>query len=505
MAIVDSLSSKEKAGGTPYFDNLGSRIGIFVIAYNAEAHIRKTLTRIPQDVMEAIETIYVVDDCSHDETVDEAMRCSQELEKVRVLRNRVNQRYGGNQKVGYQYAIDQNLDVVVMLHADGQYAPEYLAKILAPLVEKRADVVMGSRMIERGRALEGGMPRYKYVGNQVLTRIQNQMTGMNLSEFHSGYRAYSVELLRGIPFWTNSDEWHFDTQILLQANQHGARIEEIPMPTYYGDEICHVNGMLYGWNCIRTSVLYWLHCRGIFYSRRFDISRGGEKYTEKFSDPHSSHSQITAYLSSHDLEGRRVLDLGVGDAAIVKWLHARGCSVDAVELDAASAHLAEPFCRRVIVDDLDKIQHLDLETDYDYVIAADVLEHVRSPEVVLSYLKRALKRKGVLIVSLPNVANLYVRLNLLVGRFPYHTKGILDCTHLHFYTRGTARTMLERSGWNVKQERVTPIPFAIVFAFLRKRFGWLLCIVYGATRLFSGLLAYQTIFFCENPNKSDLL
>ena len=487
------------------FNNNNKRIGIFVIAYNAEAHIKDTLARIPQDVMDAITTIYVVDDCSHDETVHQAIHCSQSIEKMVVLRNRVNQRYGGNQKIGYQYAIDKKLDIVVMLHADGQYAPENLAAILAPLVEDKADVVMGSRMIEKGRALEGGMPKYKYYGNKILTRIENTITGMSLSEFHSGYRAYSVRLLEQIPFWSKSDEWHFDTQIILQANQQGAQFVEVPMPTYYGDEICHVNGLLYGLNCILTSISYWMHRHGILYSRRFDVSSSGEKYSEKFSDPHSSHSQICAYLNSRDLNGCRVLDLGVGDASIVKWLHARGCTIDAVEMDEHSADLARPYCRKVIVADLDNIESIELATDYDYVIAADVLEHLRSPDVVLSHLKRALKRKGILVVSLPNVANIYVRLNLLIGRFPYHTKGILDRTHLHFYTRTTARKMIERSGWDIIDQSVTPIPLAMVFAFLQGRFRWVLNSLYGATKIFSGLLAYQTIFYCENPNKSELL
>lgn len=485
--------------------NRSPRIGIFVIAYNAEAHIKDTLARIPQDVMDAITTIYVVDDCSHDETVSEAICCSNDIDKMVVLRNRINQRYGGNQKIGYQYAIDEKLDIVVMLHADGQYAPEHLATIIAPLVEDRADLVMGSRMIEKGCALEGGMPKYKYYGNKILTRIENVITGMSLSEFHSGYRAYSVRLLEKMPFWNNSDEWHFDTQIILQANQQEARIVEVPMPTYYGDEICHVNGMLYGLNCIWTSISYWLHRHGIFYSRRFDLSSSGEKYSEKFSDPHSSHSQITKFFDSRDLDGCRVLDLGVGDASIVKWLHKRGCTIDAVEMDKHSADLARPYCRNVIVDDLDNIESIELAIDYDYVIAADVLEHLRQPDQVLSHLKRALKRKGILVVSLPNVANIYVRLNLLIGRFPYHTKGILDRTHLHFYTRSTARKMIERSGWDIVDQSVTPIPLAIVFAVLQKRFRWVLNGIYGATKIFSGLLAYQTIFYCENPNKSELL
>jgi glycosyltransferase involved in cell wall biosynthesis len=488
-----------------YFDNQGKRIGIFVIAYNAEAHIDKTLSRIPSVIWDAITKVYVIDDCSHDETVRQAVTYGNEQKKMVVLRNRVNQRYGGNQKVGYQYAIDNQFDAVVMLHADGQYAPECLAEILAPIVNGEADVVMGSRMMERGKALVGGMPTYKYFGNKILTTIQNCLTGLKLSEFHSGYRAYSVEFLKRVPFWQNSDEWHFDTQIILQAAGLNARIREVPIPTYYGSEICHVNGILYALNCIRTSLSYWLYRNGLFYRREFDLAWEGSMYREKFSDPHSSHSQIKSFLKQFDLAGCSILEFGVGDASITKWLHAQGAAVDVVEVDEKSAAFVRPFCRHVIVADLDDIASLNLNAGYDFVLAADVLEHLRFPELVLSHIKCLLKRKGVLVVSLPNVANLYVRANLFFGRFPYYGKGILDNTHLHFYTVTSARWMLNKTGWSVVESRVTPVPWVIVFPFLAKRFRWIMDVSFWVTKRFKGLLGYQALFFCENPNHSDLL
>jgi len=186
-------------------DGRPKRVGVFVIAYNAESHIEETLSRIPEDMWESITAVYVIDDCSTDETVEKALSFQGHQGKLVVLRNRVNRMYGGNQKLGYQYAIDSGLDVVVMLHADGQYAPEYLERILAPIVRGDADVVIGSRMMERRDALKGGMPRYKFLGNIILTRIQNALSGMNLSEFHSGYRAYNTRFLRDIPFWENTD------------------------------------------------------------------------------------------------------------------------------------------------------------------------------------------------------------------------------------------------------------------------------------------------------------
>jgi hypothetical protein len=164
--------------------------------------------------------------------------------------------YGGNQRRGYEYAISRGLDIVVLLHGDGQYAPEVMQRLLTPLETGRADMVMGSRMMEPGAALRGNMPMYKYYGNKILTWTENTLIGTSLSEFHSGYRAYSVHALREIPLHELTTNWHFDTQIILEFLKRGYRIEEVPIPTYYGDEICRVNGIPYAFNCVKEAFKY---------------------------------------------------------------------------------------------------------------------------------------------------------------------------------------------------------------------------------------------------------
>jgi len=235
------------------------RIGIFIIAYNAVNHLEKTLSRIPKDVYDKVEEIFVIDDCSRDNTYHAALGYKHEknLTKLTVHRNEKNQGYGGNQKVGYQYAVDRGFDVVALVHGDGQYAPEALGYLLEPLVNKEADMVFGSRMSETGHALKGGMPLYKYVGNRILTKVQNYLSGLSLSEYHSGYRLYSVEALKNIPFQSFTNNWHFDTQIILALAEREKRIVERPIPTYYGDEICHVNGIPYAFNCVLTSYRFY--------------------------------------------------------------------------------------------------------------------------------------------------------------------------------------------------------------------------------------------------------
>lgn len=483
------------------------RIGIFVIAYNAESHIERTLSRIPEEVWKILTVVYIIDDCSSDDTTLKALNFDHAYSgRIVVIRNRVNLRYGGNQKLGYQWAIDQQLDIVVMLHADGQYAPEFLEQMYTPILKQEADVVIGSRMMTRQTALKGGMPRYKYYGNIILTRMQIALTGLRLSEYHSGYRAYRVSFLKNIPFWENSDEWHFDTQILLQNHQVKARIREIPIPTYYGDEICHVNGISYGLNCIVTSFGFLLYRSKIYYSRKYDVNLKGQRYFDKFDDPYSSHTLVWKQLLTHGVRDKKVLELGVGDASLTRRLQAAGARVDGVETDPVYIELAKPFCNRIISGDLNRIETLDLEGDYDIIVAADILEHLVDPEYVLSKLKTYLKKDGLLVVSLPNVANIYVRLSLLFGRFNYHSKGLLDKTHLHFYTISTAASMLQKTGWKIMEREVTAIPLAIVFPFLRLAvFRWILQLFYAVTRLFKGLFAYQSLFYCTNPNSTRLL
>lgn len=234
------------------------RIGIFIIAYNAVNHLIETVRRIPSDVWEQVEEVFIIDDCSNDNTYYAALgyKLDEGVEKLKVYRNTQNQGYGGNQKVGYQYAIDRGLDIVALVHGDGQYAPEALGDLLQPLIRGEADMVFGSRMAVPGAARRGGMPLYKYWGNRVLTWMQNRLTGLNLSEYHSGYRLYSVGALKKIPFQSFTNTWHFDTQIILALAEREARIVELPIPTYYGDEICHVNGVPYAINCLVTSLQY---------------------------------------------------------------------------------------------------------------------------------------------------------------------------------------------------------------------------------------------------------
>ena len=182
---------------------------IFIVAYNHEKTIENVIKRIPKKLLGFYNSeILIIDDASVDKTFEISKKIKEKFKnasfKVNIFYNPINQGYGGNQKIGYHYAIKKNFDYVVLLHGDGQYAPEVLPKLLNQIYLKKHDVVMGSRMINKKLALKGGMPLYKFVGNIILTKIQNFLLNTNFAEFHTGYRIYSINSLRKIPFHENN-------------------------------------------------------------------------------------------------------------------------------------------------------------------------------------------------------------------------------------------------------------------------------------------------------------
>lgn len=223
------------------------KIGVLIVAYNAEDTLSRVLDRIPPEFTQQIDSILICDDASTDNTHQVGLKYKSGSNlPLTIVHHDLNLGYGGNQKTGYQWALEKDLDAVILLHGDGQYAPEYLPQMVEPIISGRADVVFGSRMITQGGARKGGMPLYKYIGNKILTYLQNHLAKVSLTEWHSGYRAYSVSALRKVNFMKNSDYFDFDSQIILQMIGARQRIIEIEIPTFYGDEISRVNGIKYG-------------------------------------------------------------------------------------------------------------------------------------------------------------------------------------------------------------------------------------------------------------------
>jgi len=210
-----------------------AKVFIVMPAYNAEKTIRQTLFDIPEAYRK---NVILVDDCSKDRTVETAEKLG-----IQVVRHRHNTGYGGNQKTCYELALEQNADIVVMLHPDYQYNPKVIPH-LAGLIENHiCDIVLGNRIRTRKETINGGMPVYKYIANRFLSFLCNIITGENLGEWHSGMRAYSAETLRKLPWQDNSDDFIFDAQFLVQASYFNAKIGDIPVETKYFKEASSIN------------------------------------------------------------------------------------------------------------------------------------------------------------------------------------------------------------------------------------------------------------------------
>ena len=431
------------------------KIGILVVAYNAEQHLSRTLDRIPEDFFDQLDEVFVCDDASQDDTYGVGLAYQERAghRPIRVVKHPVNLGYGGNQKYGYKWAIESGLDIIVLLHADGQYAPECLPEMVAPIAAGDADAVFGSRMMTPGAALDGGMPRYKYVGNRILSTWQNKMAGIELTEWHSGYRAYSVKALASIPFQRNSDGFDFDTEIIVQLIESGARIREIPIPTYYGDEICHVNGLEYAWDVSKLVGRYRMHKMGFGSG---ELAFSSEPYEMKPA-PGSSHGRLLSWLANRPPS--KVLDLGCADGALGQRIRALGHHVTGVDVDRFDG----------VEERLDDFVQADLEhgipdtvgSGYDIVLCADVVEHVRDPQQLLHDAGTLISAGGSVIASVPNFGHWYPRTRVALGLFDYDRRGILDSTHVRFFTRRSFEHLIDAAGLVVTRREATGLPFDV--------------------------------------------
>ncbi len=507
MSSTDVVSAPEsepgKATARP-----SPRIGILIVAYNAAATLAKVLDRIPKEFRPNIAEVIVSDDSSTDSTYLVGLGYQQAVDDLplTVLRNAKNLGYGGNQKVGYRWAMEHDLDIVVLLHGDGQYAPEFLPAMVAPLESGVVDAVFGSRMLETRAARKGRMPIYKYVGNRILTTLENKALGTSLSEFHSGYRAYRVDSLRRLAFESYSDDFDFDTEIIIGMVDKRMRIEEIPIPTFYGNEICYVNGMRYASQVLQHVLTYRFQTamepggstaedggrpsptRVTAASAQGSVASGpaanghdpdgpnghgaGDPAAGDLDDrdrmersldggypfkwhPLSSHGRLLARADSD--RPLRILDLGCAAGLLSDQLRRRGHHVTGVDHQKAGG--VDGRTDAFFLADLGSGLPDGLAGPFDLVILGDVLEHLRHPEVLLTQLHGMLAERGALLVSVPNFGHWYPRARVLFGVFGYDRRGILDEDHVRFFTRRTIQRLFSSTGWHVVRREAVGVPW----------------------------------------------
>jgi len=244
----------------------GKKVVVVMPAYNAEQTLEKTYTEIQKDI---VDEVILVDDHSSDATTELAKK----LGIHHVIRHENNKGYGGNQKTCYNTALEINADIVIMVHPDYQYTPQLIPSMAYLIANDVYPAVMGSRILGKG-ALKGGMPKYKYIANRFLTLAQNMLIGQKLSEYHTGYRAFSKEVLQAISYNKNSDDFVFDNQMLSQVFMAGFEIAEITCPTKYFEEASSINfsrSVTYGLGVLGTSFKHFLNRIGLLSSDIYKV------------------------------------------------------------------------------------------------------------------------------------------------------------------------------------------------------------------------------------------
>jgi glycosyltransferase involved in cell wall biosynthesis len=258
------MTEPSAAAEAPQAGTRTEKIVIVMPAYNAARTIEETFRAIPQGYYDEI---VVVDDHSRDDTVDRALALN-----LKAIRHPHNVGYGGNQKTCYMEALRDGATIVVMLHPDGQYDPAIIPEMIRPIRERRADMVLGSRMLVPGGAKRGGMPLWKRIANRFLTTLENLAMGQRFTECHTGYRAYSRRFLETVPFLRNSNDFVFDTEVIFQAVHFGLPVVEVPVASRYFEDASSVGfrtGVVYGLGTLWTAARFLLHRAGLKSSSKF--------------------------------------------------------------------------------------------------------------------------------------------------------------------------------------------------------------------------------------------
>lgn len=434
------------------------KVLIYIVCYNAQKHIYSVLKRIPRQYRNDLNIMVVVsDDCSSDNTTEIAFQACKELgyTNYEVFRTKANQGYGGNQKIGYNYACSNDFDYVILLHGDGQYAPEEL-NIFFRLFKDKADVILGSRMLIKNNALKGGMPLIRFISNIILTKIQNLLAQTDFAEFHTGYRAYSTKFLKEVPFELNSNGFDFDTDILLQAKFLDKNIQEFSISTFYGEEKSHVNVIKYGIDILSTTLKFKLQQIGIGCSLKF---RGSKQlvYKDKFGYKFTTHYHLLEIIKTY--KPKRILEIGSGAGYLGERLKNDNIWFTGIDLfPPQNKYYKAFFCENIEQFDWNKIQG----DRFDMVCLMDILEHLKEPEKLLLKLRNnPLLEDALFIVSVPNVAFFSIRIGLLFGHFNYADRGILDIDHKRLFTYKSFHVMLKECGFKINKTIPVPPPFML--------------------------------------------
>jgi 2-polyprenyl-3-methyl-5-hydroxy-6-metoxy-1,4-benzoquinol methylase len=469
---------------------------VFFLAYGAERLTDAVLARIPDPLLrDPAWHFLLIDDTERRDVADAAAKWVAErgLDRWTVLRNLSDQGHGGIQKLAFRWAVDRGFDLVVLLPADGQYTPEDLPRFREIRDRERADVVIASRMLDPATRRASGMPAILRFANRAVTRVQNAFAGTSYSEFHTGCRAYSGDFLARCAFEAASNGYTFETEMLLQAAHAAAVVREFPVHVRYDQRLRRMGRASYAWASIRAALRYRMHLTGAFCSLQYRGLRP-VVYGDKGDLVYSSHAAALAVVRK--MAPAELLDLGCGPGFVAERCEALGVKVTGVDARPPLPGRMTTFHR----------MHLDRDPlpvdafSFPLVMMLDVIEHLSDPEGFLLRMRNESRMLGVadeppvLLLSTPNVAFAAIRLNLLLGRFNYAERGILDIDHRRLFTRASLRRILDDCGYDVIDMRPVPAPFEAVF---RNRLGGVLGFFARIlARLWPTMFAFQWLVRC---------
>lgn len=464
------------------------RVGLFLFECGDAETLQRTLGSIPERVHDALDEVVVMDDRAGAEALP-ALASAEAAVKLDVVvhRNPREHGFGGARKAAFEYARRKRFDWAICMRAGAGQPAEALQALLDGLAVRPEAVLLASRNADRG----SGMAWWRWLAHALWAGLLNRILGVRLGDYGTSFRALPASILARIPYHADADDRLFDIHILIQCRVLGAPVREIPVAPAWAESTRAGQGVVHALRAIGTAVGYRLHQLHLIRRGRYFVDEGVH-YTLKHSDT-SSHMQIVDAIA----EGSRVLDLGCSQGLLAAPLREKGVAVVGVDVRAASEvaeELAEYYQR-----DLEEPLELPTGRVFDYVVCSDVIEHLRNRTELLRGARRYLREGGRLIISTPNVALWFYRLSLLIGRFEYGARGVLDETHVHLFTRASFRRQVERAGFHVLEERVTALPFEVVFESTgRSRLVRTVSrLYYGLARLWPGMFAYQNILEAE--------
>jgi methionine biosynthesis protein MetW len=476
----------EPQGASPDAPGGEVRVGLFLFDCRDAESVRRTLEQIPPDLHRWLHEVVVMDDRATAAALPDLVRgdASAKLGVV-VHRNPREHGFGGARKAAFEYARLRRLDWAICLRADVDPSTRALRPLLEAVGRWPDTLLLASRA--GGRSA----PLWRRVAHGIWSALLNRSLGLRLSDYGTSFRAVPTTILSRVPYLVNADDRQFDVQLLIQSRALSAPVREVPVASGWNESATPGEGLRHALRAVGTAIGYRLHQLHLIRRGRYFVDEG-VYYTLKQSET-GSHMQIVEAIAP----GARVLDLGCSQGLLAAPLAEKGVSVVGVDVrppDQVAEALVEYYQR-----DLEEPLELPTGRSFDYVVCSDVIEHLRGRTELLRSARRYLREGGRLIISTPNVALWFYRLSLLIGRFEYGPRGVLDETHVHLFTRASFRRLVEKAGFHVVQERVTALPFEVVFESTgRSRLVRAVSRSYHAlARWWPGLFAYQVILEAE--------